>query len=171
MDVYAIFSAVFAALTSILAKIGISGIESNLGTAIRTVVVLLMAWLVVFVKGKQEQMKTLDRPELVFIILSGIATRRLLAVLLLRNSKWHRQRSGAHRQDEYSRYGGIFLSLPERKNQQKGRFGTGPDADWNVDYGHMVLRCSLHNMNTAQPDAIPVGRFLSSKPGSREKCH
>lgn len=72
--IYAIFSAVFAALTSILAKIGISGIESNLGTAIRTVVVLLMAWLVVFVKGKQEQMKTLDRHELVFIILSGIAT-------------------------------------------------------------------------------------------------
>ena len=72
--IYAIFSAVFAALTSILAKIGISGIESNLGTAIRTVVVLLMAWLVVFVKGKQGQMKTLDRHELVFIILSGIAT-------------------------------------------------------------------------------------------------
>lgn len=71
---YAVGSAVFAALTSILAKIGISGVESNLGTAIRTVVVLGMAWLMVCVKGKLSQMKTLDRGELVFILLSGIAT-------------------------------------------------------------------------------------------------
>lgn len=72
--VYAICSAIFAALTSILAKIGITGVESNLGTAIRTVVVLIMAWFIVFVKGKQSQFKSLDKRELVFIILSGIAT-------------------------------------------------------------------------------------------------
>lgn len=72
--VYAICSAVFAALTSILAKIGITGVESNLGTAIRTVVVLIMAWFIVFVKGKQSQFKSLDKRELVFIVLSGIAT-------------------------------------------------------------------------------------------------
>lgn len=72
--VYAVCSAVFAALTSILAKIGITGVESNLGTAIRTVVVLIMAWFIVFVKGKQSQFKSLDKRELVFIILSGIAT-------------------------------------------------------------------------------------------------
>lgn len=72
--VYAVFSAVFAALTSILAKIGIEGVESNLGTAIRTGVVLVMAWLVVFMKGKQKQVKTINRKELVFIILSGLAT-------------------------------------------------------------------------------------------------
>ena len=72
--VYAILSAVFAALTSILAKIGISGVESNLGTAIRTGVVLVMAWLIVFAKGKQTQLKTLDKKELVFIGLSGLAT-------------------------------------------------------------------------------------------------
>lgn len=72
--VYAVCSAVFAALTSILAKIGITGVESNLGTAIRTVVVLIMAWLIVFIKGKQSQFKSLDKRELVFIILSGIAT-------------------------------------------------------------------------------------------------
>ena len=71
---YAVGSAVFAALTSILAKIGISGVESNLGTAIRTGVVLVMAWLVVFMKGKQTQVKTLDRKELGFIALSGLAT-------------------------------------------------------------------------------------------------
>ena len=71
---YAAGSAVFAALTSILAKIGIAGVESNLGTAIRTGVVLVMAWLIVFIKGKQSQLKTMDRKELVFIALSGLAT-------------------------------------------------------------------------------------------------
>ena len=72
--VYAILSAVFAAATSILAKIGISDVESNLGTAIRTGVVLVMAWLIVFIKGKAEQIKQIPREELAFIALSGIAT-------------------------------------------------------------------------------------------------
>lgn len=72
--IYAVLSAVFAALTSILAKVGISGVESNLATAIRTYVVLIMAWIVVFSQGKQKQLKTLDKRELLFIALSGIAT-------------------------------------------------------------------------------------------------
>lgn len=72
--VYAILSAVFASLTSILGKVGISGIDSNLGTAIRTSVVLVMAWLMVFVKNKQSEIKCIDRKELLFIILSGFAT-------------------------------------------------------------------------------------------------
>lgn len=71
---YAIGSAVFAALTSILGKIGITDVESNLGTAIRTGVVLVMAWLIVFVKGKGAELKNTDSKELVFIALSGIAT-------------------------------------------------------------------------------------------------
>ena len=71
---YAILSAVFAALTSILAKVGISGIESNLGTAIRTGVVLVMAWIIVFAKGKHKQIKTIEKKELLFIGFSGIAT-------------------------------------------------------------------------------------------------
>ena len=71
---YAIGSAVFAALTSILAKVGITGVESNLGTAIRTIVVLVMAWLLVLIKKKTPQLKQLDKKELVFIGLSGIAT-------------------------------------------------------------------------------------------------
>ena len=71
---YAVLSAIFAALTSILAKVGISGVESNLGTAIRTGVVLIMAWIVVFVGGKQEEIKYIDKKELIFIALSGIAT-------------------------------------------------------------------------------------------------
>ncbi len=72
--VYAVLSAVFAALTSILAKIGIEDVESNLGTMIRTFVVLIMAWIIVFAKGKQNQVKSIDKKELGFICLSGIAT-------------------------------------------------------------------------------------------------
>ena len=71
---YAVLAAVFATLTSILAKMGISGVESNLGTAIRTGVVLIMAWVIVFARGKQTQLKNIDKKELLFIGLSGIAT-------------------------------------------------------------------------------------------------
>lgn len=71
---YAIGSAVFAALTSILGKMGITGVESNLGTAIRTVVVLIMVWVIVFMKGKQSQLRHLDQKELIFLFFSGIAT-------------------------------------------------------------------------------------------------
>ncbi|HBL41247.1 MAG TPA: multidrug DMT transporter permease [Ruminococcaceae bacterium] len=71
---YAVGSAAFAALTSILAKVGVTGVESNLATAIRTAVVLMMAWLMVFVKGKQSQVRAVDKKELLFIALSGIAT-------------------------------------------------------------------------------------------------
>lgn len=71
---YALGSAVFASLTSILGKIGIAGVESNLGTAIRTAVVLLMAWLMVFVTGKQHAIKEVPKKELGFICLSGLAT-------------------------------------------------------------------------------------------------
>lgn len=71
---YALGSAVFASLTAILGKVGISGVESNLGTAIRTGVVLVMAWLIVFVKGKQHTLKEVPKKELGFICLSGLAT-------------------------------------------------------------------------------------------------
>lgn len=71
---YAILSAVFASLTSILGKIGVTGIDSNLGTAIRTVVVLIMAWVVVFVTKKHGTIHNTDKKELFFIILSGFAT-------------------------------------------------------------------------------------------------
>lgn len=71
---YAFGSAFFASLTSILGKIGIQGVESNLGTAIRTVVVLLMAWLVVFVKKKQSTLRHIDQKSWIFLIISGFAT-------------------------------------------------------------------------------------------------
>lgn len=72
--IYAVLSAVFAALTSILGKVGISGIESNLGTAIRTAVVLVMAWVMVFVTGKAHEVTNIPHKELVFILISGVTT-------------------------------------------------------------------------------------------------
>lgn len=71
---YAFGSAFFASLTSILGKVGIEGVESNLGTAIRTIVVLIMAWLVVAVTGKMSDVKKIDRTSWIFLILSGFAT-------------------------------------------------------------------------------------------------
>ncbi len=72
--IYAVLSAFFASLTSILGKLGISGVESNLGTAIRTCVVLIMAWLIVGIKGKQREIKSVPKSEIGFICLSGLAT-------------------------------------------------------------------------------------------------
>ena len=71
---YAAASALFAALTSVLAKVGVSGVESNLATAIRTGVILVMSWGIVFVKGEQKSLKGIDKKELLFIGLSGLAT-------------------------------------------------------------------------------------------------
>ncbi len=72
--VYALFSAFFAALTSILAKIGIENVNSNLATAIRTVVILVIAWGFVFAAGKQGELATVSQKSWLFLILSGIAT-------------------------------------------------------------------------------------------------
>ena len=71
---YAFGSALFAGLTSILAKCGIKKTDSNVATAIRTIVVLIMAWIVVFVTGKQHTVKQIEKKELGFICLSGLAT-------------------------------------------------------------------------------------------------
>lgn len=72
--IYASLAAIFASLTSILGKVGIEGVESNLGTAIRTVVVLIMAWILVFVTKKQHTIKSIDRRSWIYLGLSGIAT-------------------------------------------------------------------------------------------------
>lgn len=71
---YAILSAILASLTAILGKVGIIGVESNLGTAIRTIVVLIMAWIIVFVTRKQHEVKHIDLKSWFFIVLSGITT-------------------------------------------------------------------------------------------------
>ena len=72
--IYALLSALFASLTSILGKFGVENIESNLGTAIRTIVVLIMAWILVFATKKQRDIRKIDKMSLIFIVLSGIAT-------------------------------------------------------------------------------------------------
>ena len=71
---FALLSAVFAALTSILAKIGIEGVPSNLATAIRTIVVILMAWAMVFLTNSQTEIVNISRKSWLFLILSGLAT-------------------------------------------------------------------------------------------------
>ncbi len=71
---FAFLSAVFASLTSIFGKIGVENVESNLGTAIRTIVVLVMAWLMVFITGEQKDIKNIVRKDLIFLCLSGITT-------------------------------------------------------------------------------------------------
>jgi len=72
--VFALLSAVFAALTSILAKVGIDGVNSNLATAIRTVVVVIMAWGMVFITGAQSGLGDISKKSWIFLILSGLAT-------------------------------------------------------------------------------------------------
>lgn len=72
--VYAILSAVFAAFTSILAKVGIEGVNSNLATAIRTIVVVIVAWGMVFITGTQNGIKDISQRSMLFLVLSGIAT-------------------------------------------------------------------------------------------------
>jgi len=72
--ILALGSALFASLTSILGKVGIEGVESNLGTAIRTVVVLIMAWILVFVTGKQGEIENIDKKSWKFLIFSGLTT-------------------------------------------------------------------------------------------------
>lgn len=72
--IYALLSAVFASLTTIFAKIGINNVNSNLATAIRTVVVLVMAWTIVFITGKQNEIANIGQKSWIFLVLSGLAT-------------------------------------------------------------------------------------------------
>lgn len=73
-SIFAILSAIFAALTSILAKVGIEGVNSNLATAVRTIVVVLMAWFMVFATGNQNGIVDISKKNWIFLILSGLAT-------------------------------------------------------------------------------------------------
>ena len=73
-SIFALLSAIFAALTSILAKVGIEGVNSNLATAVRTIVVVLMAWFMVFITGNQNGIVDISKKSWIFLILSGLAT-------------------------------------------------------------------------------------------------
>lgn len=80
--VFALLSAIFAALTSILAKVGINGVNSNLATAIRTVVVVIMAWGMVYLTNAQNGISGISRKSWIFLILSGLSTGAVMALLL-----------------------------------------------------------------------------------------
>ena len=111
---YALGSAVFASLTAILGKVGISGVESNLGTAIRTGVVLLMSWVMVFVTQKRA----------VFHLPLGSCHRRQLAVLLQGPARRPCQRGGTYRQAEHSGNGAVLLPCLPRKADEEVRAGS-----------------------------------------------
>ena len=72
--IYALLSALFASLTAIFAKVGISGVNSNLATAIRTIVILILAWSIVLARGEVKGIATLSKQNIIFLIISGIAT-------------------------------------------------------------------------------------------------
>lgn len=72
--IYALLSALFAALTAIFAKVGVANINSNLATGIRTIVILIMIWLIIFSRGEAKGMGTLSRQNIIFLVISGIAT-------------------------------------------------------------------------------------------------
>ena len=106
---FAVGSALFAGLTSILAKCGIRKTDSTVATAIRTIVVLVMSWVMVFVAGKQPALKAIPKRELGFIYLSGLATGGELAVLLPGPAGRPGQPGGPHRQAEHSGHCPILL--------------------------------------------------------------
>ena len=132
---YAVSSAVFASLTSILGKVGISGVESNLGTAIRTAVVLFMAWLMVFVTGKQDAVKKIPKREFGFICLSG-----LLALLLQGTAGRPGQRGCSHRQAQHRRDDCFFLAGISRAFIEESWFGTGFDRSRDICDADPIVR-------------------------------
>ena len=93
---FAVGSAFFAGVTAILAKCGIRTTDSNVATAIRTIVVLVFAWVMVWITGSQSQLPGLDGMTVLFLILSGFGHRGLLAMLLPGLAGWAGQRGGAH---------------------------------------------------------------------------
>jgi transporter family protein len=134
--IYAILSAVFASLTSILGKIGIVGIESNLGTAIRTIVVLIMAWMMVFVTGKKDQLKGIDKKELLFICLSGFATV-VRGYAIKSSTGWSGQRGGANRQAQYPCYDRLCFHRISREIIEEGNYWADPHCGRHVYHADM----------------------------------
>ena len=145
--VFALLSAAFAAATSLLAKIGIENVDSNAATAIRTCVVFVAAWLMVFCKKKPKLVKEISGKEYLFLILSGLATGATaslpagheLALLLLRDTKRSSKRRSAYRQAQHIDNGAVLTDRVQGKALDKGvdRLGT---ADRGHDsYGGILL--------------------------------
>ena len=122
----------FASLTAILGKIGISGIESNLGTAIRTAVVLVMSWVMVFVTGKQGELKAIPQNELGFICLSGLATGGSWLCYYRALQDGPASVVVPHRQAEYFGNGAVLLSCVPREADEEIRAGSCGDRGGNA---------------------------------------
>ena len=129
---YALGSAVFASLTAILGKIGISGIESNLGTAIRTAVVLVMSWVMVFVTGKQGELRGHPAKRIGLHLPVRPRHRRQLALLLQGVAGRPCQRGSPHRQAEYFGNGAVLLSCVPREADEEIRAGSCGDRGGNA---------------------------------------
>ena len=118
---YAVLSAVFAAATSILAKIGIDGVESNLGTALRTIIVLAMAWAIVFMKGKQKEIKSIDKRELGFIDGNNNAYNAVLDCIIIAKPGSTGCNSGKADEPKFPFIDGFyFFLLAFHKNNRPG---------------------------------------------------
>ncbi len=124
--VYALLSAVFASLTSLLAKVGIAEIDSNLGTAVRTTVVLITAWAIVFARKKQRELRACDARTLAFRAVR-VCDRRVLALLLPRPAARPGQRGRAHRQTQPARHGRMRLPAVPGTAGEARLAGAGPD--------------------------------------------
>ncbi len=137
---YALGSAIFASLTSILGKVGIAGVESNLGTAIRTAVVLVMAWGMVVVTGKTGAVKKVAGKELAFICIFRSLYRRILDVLLSGLADGAGQRSGSHRQAEHSGHHRLLPAGLWGKADGPLRLGSGADHSRNPGDAAVIKR-------------------------------
>lgn len=141
---YALGAAVFAALTSILAKVGIEGVESNPATAIRTCVVLVMAWAIVAAKGKLDQVAHADRRELTFLATSGIATGASWLLYYYAIATGQVERRGADRQTIDCRIGTICAPGIQRKTLTTQRHRSR---------SHRPGHCSARSLEVARPAA------------------
>ena len=128
---FAVGSALFAGLTSILAKCGIRKTDSTVATAIRTIVVLIFSWAMVFLVGSQNQLGSIGGKTLLFLVLSGLATGGELAVLLPGPAGRPGQPGGPHRQAEHSGHCPILLCGLPRKALPPLRPGAAPAGGRN----------------------------------------
>ena len=156
---FAILSAVFASLTALLGKAGIEGVESNLGTAVRCVVVLAMAWLVVLVKGKGRLVRASPRGELGFLCLSGLATGGSW-LCYFRPAEGARQRGRARGEAQYPRVDRVRLRRLPRTAHPQGLHRPVPRDRRHARHGRALARLQP----PVHPDRSPAGAASAPRP-------
>ena len=172
--VYAALSAIFASLTSILGKVGISGVESNLGTAIRTMVVLVMAWVVVFVTKEQRKVKGIPRRDLLFILPVRHSDGCLMALLLQGVTGWSRKPCRADRQAQHRRHYRRRVLLVQRETDAKGARRPCPDRPRYHDHAAVThdpsasrKERSRSKVTTYPPQVWATTNSTAAQPGQR----